>query len=77
VPTEAAGRVLVSRAALVEEGGAAAWFVHREGRVERRAVRLGQRPRQPSTRSSPACRTVSRSSTTGAKQLRDGQSVFA
>src|SRR2546426_5987707 len=39
-PTEAAGRVLVSRAALVEDGGTTAVFVHREGRVERRAGRL-------------------------------------
>src|SRR5215471_5436200 len=40
-PTEA-GRVLVSRAALVDEVGTTAVFVHREGKVERRAVRLGQ-----------------------------------
>src|SRR3989454_7072313 len=40
VPVEAAGRVLVSRAALVEDGGTTAVFVHREGRVERRAGRL-------------------------------------
>ena len=38
----AAGRVLVPRTALREEGGAATVFVHRDGRVERRAVRLGQ-----------------------------------
>ena len=37
-----AGRVLVQRAALLEQGDIAAVFVHREGRVERRAVRLGQ-----------------------------------
>ena len=37
-----AGRVLVPRTALREEGGAAAVFVYREGRLERRAVRLGQ-----------------------------------
>jgi RND family efflux transporter MFP subunit len=37
-----AGRVLVPRTALLEEGGAAAVFVYREGRLERRAVRLGQ-----------------------------------
>jgi RND family efflux transporter MFP subunit len=36
------GAVLVPRTALREEGGTAAVFVHREGRVERRAVRLGQ-----------------------------------
>src|SRR5262249_55784055 len=40
-PTEA-GRVLISRAALVEQGGTTAVFVHRDGKVERRAVRLGQ-----------------------------------
>jgi HlyD family secretion protein len=34
--------VLVPRTALREEGGGAAVFVYREGRVERRAVRLGQ-----------------------------------
>ncbi|HEX7126580.1 MAG TPA: efflux RND transporter periplasmic adaptor subunit [Thermodesulfobacteriota bacterium] len=37
----AAGTVLVPRAALREEGETVAVFVHREGRVERRAVRLG------------------------------------
>src|SRR5512138_4037722 len=42
VPAEAAGRVLVSRAALVEDGGTTAVFVHKDGKVERRAVRLGQ-----------------------------------
>jgi RND family efflux transporter MFP subunit len=41
-PTAAGGRVLVPRTAMRDEGGAAAVFVHREGRVERRAVRLGQ-----------------------------------
>jgi len=35
------GRVLVPRTALREDGGTAAVFVYREGRVERRAVRLG------------------------------------
>jgi RND family efflux transporter MFP subunit len=37
-----ASRVLVPKSAIREEGGAAAAFVLREGRVERRAVRLGQ-----------------------------------
>jgi RND family efflux transporter MFP subunit len=41
-PAAGGGRVLVPRAALREEGGTAAVFVYREGRVERRAVRLGQ-----------------------------------
>jgi RND family efflux transporter MFP subunit len=37
-----ASRVLVPKSAIREEGGAAAVFVLREARVERRAVRLGQ-----------------------------------
>ena len=37
-----AARVLVPRTAVREEGGSQAVFVHRDGRVERRAVRLGQ-----------------------------------
>jgi HlyD family secretion protein len=37
-----ASRVLVPKSAIREEGSAAAAFVVREGRVERRAVRLGQ-----------------------------------
>jgi HlyD family secretion protein len=37
-----ASRVLVPKSAIREEGGAAAVFVLRESRVERRAVRLGQ-----------------------------------
>lgn len=42
--TGAAGavRILVPRAAVREEGGSQVVFVHREGRVERRAVRLGE-----------------------------------
>jgi RND family efflux transporter MFP subunit len=74
VPTEAAGRVLVSRAALVEEGGAAAVFVHREGRVERRAVRLGQ-ARGNEHEVVAGLSDGEQVVTTGAKQLRDGQSV--
>lgn len=38
----AGGRVLVPRTAVREERGTASVFVYREGRVERRAVRLGQ-----------------------------------
>jgi hypothetical protein len=34
--------VVVPRAAVREEGGKAAVFVYREGKVERRAVTLGQ-----------------------------------
>ncbi len=42
--TQAAGatRLLVPRAAIREEGGSQVVFVYRDGRVERRAVRLGQ-----------------------------------
>jgi len=74
VPVEAAGRVLVSRAALVEDGGTTAVFVHRAGRVERRAVRLGQvrgNEHEVVAGLSDGDQVV----TTGAKQLRDGQSV--
>ena len=38
----AGARVWIPRTAVLEQGGAAAVLVHREGRVERRAVRLGQ-----------------------------------
>jgi RND family efflux transporter MFP subunit len=71
---EGAGRVLVSRAALVDEGGTTAVFVHRDGRVERRAVRLGQvrgNEHEVVAGLSDGDQVV----TTGAKQLRDGQSV--
>src|SRR5207245_9020022 len=73
-PAQAAGRVLVSRAGLVEDGGTTAVFVHREGRVERRAVRLGQvrgNEHEVVAGLSDGDQVV----TTGAKQLRDGQSV--
>jgi RND family efflux transporter MFP subunit len=74
VSVEGAGRVLVSRAALVDEGGTTAVFVHRDGRVERRAVRLGQvrgNEHEVVAGLSDGDQVV----TTGAKQLRDGQSV--
>jgi RND family efflux transporter MFP subunit len=74
VSAEGAGRVLVSRAALVDEGGTTAVFVHRDGRVERRAVRLGQvrgNEHEVVAGLSDGDQVV----TTGAKQLRDGQSV--
>jgi RND family efflux transporter MFP subunit len=67
-------RVLIARAALVEEGATTVVFVHREGKVERRAVRLGQ------TRGNEQEIVAGLSDgeqvvTTGARQLRDGQSV--
>jgi RND family efflux transporter MFP subunit len=69
-----AGRVLIARAALVEEGGATAVFVHREGKVERRAVRLGQ-ARGNEQEVIAGLSDGEQVVTTGAKQLRDGQSV--
>lgn len=69
-----AGRVLVARAALVEEGGATAVFVYREGKVERRAVRLGQ-ARGNDQEVIAGLSDGEQVVTTGAKQLRDGQSV--
>jgi RND family efflux transporter MFP subunit len=72
-PTEAE-RVLISRAALVEEGGTTAVYVHREGKVERRAVRLGQ-ARGNEQEIVAGLSAGEQVVTTGAKQLRDGQSV--
>ena len=69
-----AGRVLIARAALVEEGGTTAVFVHREGKVERRAVRLGQ-ARGNDQEVIAGLSDGEQVVTTGAKQLRDGQSV--
>jgi RND family efflux transporter MFP subunit len=40
--TKESGRVLIPRTAVREDGGSQVVFVHRGGRVERRAVRLGQ-----------------------------------
>jgi len=70
----AAGRVLVPHAAVREEGGAAAVFVHREGRVERRAVKLGQargNEHEVIAGLSDGDQVV----TTGINELRDGQNV--
>src|SRR5262249_35848983 len=70
----AAGRVLVPRGAVVEGGGTTAVFVHREGKVERRAVRLGQ-ARGNEQEIVAGLSDGEQVVTTGAKQLRDGQSV--
>jgi RND family efflux transporter MFP subunit len=71
----AAGRVLVARSALVDEGGGTAVvFVHREGRVERRAVRLGQ-ARGSEQEIVAGLSDGEQVVTTGAQRLRDGQSV--
>jgi hypothetical protein len=69
-----AGRVLIARAALVEDGPTTVVFVHREGRVERRAVRLGQ-ARGSEQEIVAGLADGEQVVTTGAKQLRDGQSV--
>src|SRR5881296_578444 len=70
----AAGRVLVPRTALREEGGAAAVFVHREGRVERRAVLLGQ-ARGSEHEVIAGLSDGEQIVTTGVKGLRDGQAA--
>jgi len=73
VPAGAA-RTLVPKTAVIEEGGTAAVFVHREGRVERRAVRLGEvrgNEREVLAGLSDGEQIV----TTGIKDLRDGQAV--
>src|SRR5437899_761001 len=69
-----AGRVLIARAALVEEGATTAVYVHRDGKVERRAVRLGQ-ARGNEQEILAGLSDGEQVVTTGAKQLRDGQSV--
>ena len=69
-----AARVLVSRAALIDEGGTTAVFVHRDGKVERRAVRVGQ-ARGNDQEIIAGLSDGEQVVTTGAKQLRDGQSV--
>jgi len=69
-----AGRVLIARASLVDEGGTTAVFVHRDGKVERRAVRLGQ-ARGNDQEVIAGLSDGEQVVTTGAKQLRDGQAV--
>jgi RND family efflux transporter MFP subunit len=73
-PAAAGGRVLVPRTAVREEGGAAAVFVHREERVERRAVRLGQ-ARGNEHEVIAGLSDGEQVVTTGVKELRDGQPV--
>src|SRR5499426_3674860 len=73
VPAGAA-RALVPKTAVLEEGGIAVVFVHREGRVERRAVRVGEvrgNEREVLAGLSDGEQIV----TTGIKALRDGQAA--
>jgi len=73
-PAAGGGRVLVPRAALREEGGTAAVFVYREGRVERRAVRLGQ-ARGNEHEVIAGLTEGEQVVTIGVSELRDGQSA--
>ena len=70
----AAASVLIPRAALREEGGTTAVFVYREGRVERRAVRLGQ-ARGNEHEVIAGLADGDQVVTTGVNELRDGQAV--
>jgi RND family efflux transporter MFP subunit len=72
--TTVAGRVLVPKTAVLEEGGTAAVFVFREGRVERRAVRLGQ-ARGNDHEVVAGLADGEQIVTTGVKDLRDGQAA--
>ena len=67
-----AGRVLVPRTALREQGGAAAVFVYRDGRLERRAVRLGQ-ARGSEHEVTAGLADGEQIVVTGVTELRDGQ----
>jgi RND family efflux transporter MFP subunit len=65
---------MIARASLVDEGVTTAVFVHRDGKVERRAVRLGQ-ARGNDQEVIAGLSDGEQVVTTGANQLRDGQSV--
>jgi RND family efflux transporter MFP subunit len=69
-----AGRVLVPKAAIVHDGGKAAVFVHREGRVERRAVGLGK-ARGGDQEVTAGLSDGDQVVIAGGKDLRDGQRV--
>ena len=69
-----AGRVLVPRSAIHQDGGSAVAFVHREGRIERRAVKLGQ-ARGNDQEIVAGLTEGEELVTTGVKDLRDGQRV--
>ncbi len=69
-----AGRVLIPKTALREESGTVVVFVHREGRVERRAVRLGQ-ARGNDQEVVAGLTEGEQVVTSGVSELRDGQPV--
>jgi RND family efflux transporter MFP subunit len=69
-----AGRVLVPGGAIHQDGGAAVAFVHREDRVERRAVTLGQ-ARGHDLEVTAGLVEGEEVVISGAKDLRDGQRV--
>ena len=69
-----AGRVLVPKAAIADEGGKTTVFVHRDGRVERRAVGLGQ-ARGADHEVTAGLTDGDQVVVTGLKDLRDGQRV--
>jgi RND family efflux transporter MFP subunit len=73
-PAAGSGRVLIPRAALREEGGTAAVFVYRDGRVERRAVGLGQ-VRGSEHEVIAGLADGEQVVTSGVNELRDGQAA--
>ena len=75
-PAAGGSAVLVPRTALRDEGGTAAVFVYREGRVERRAVRLGQ-PRGDEHEVIAGVSDGEQVVVTGVDKLRDGQRAQA
>ncbi len=70
----AAGRVLVPRTAIRDDGGKAAVFVHKDGRIERRAVALGD-VRGNEQEITAGLADGEEIVVAGAKDLRDGQRV--
>jgi RND family efflux transporter MFP subunit len=71
-PPEGGVRVLVPRSALHRDGGTAVAFVYRDGRVERRAVLLGQ-ARGDGQEVMAGLSAGEQVVTTGLAELRDGQ----
>jgi RND family efflux transporter MFP subunit len=71
-PADGGARVVVPRAALRVEGGSPAVFVYHDGRVERRAVRLGQ-ARGDEQEVIAGVSNGEQVVTTGLGELRDGQ----